>query len=243
MSVWVSVKYLGSMKPLALLIPGLDGTGLLYYRQTKPLEERYRVLAWRFQPRAEFGYPDLVEELACASRDEAPGSLVVVGESFGGTIALHFALEHSRRIARLVLINTFPAYRRRLRIRLGCSLARMLQWRGIRELKNLIVDRTLAAEGVLPEDRRKYRELIREVYPPAYCRRLQLIRGLDLRKRLKSVTVPTLIFASGRDKIVPSIEEARFMRSQIPQAELYEFPNAGHALLLTPGFVLAEYLK
>ena len=33
------------------------------------------------------------------------------------------------------------------------------------------------------------------------------------------------------------------MRSQIPQAELYEFPNAGHALLLTPGFVLAEYLK
>ncbi len=230
------------MKPLAILIPGLDGTGLLYYRQVRPLEERHRVVPWRFQPRAEFDYPDLVEELERASDNEPPGSVVVVGESFGGTIALHFALQHPEKISRLVLINTFPLYRRRLRIRVGCGMGRLLRWKGIREIKDFVVDRTLASEGILPEDRQRYRELIRQVYHPAYCRRLQLIRRLDLRERLKLVSVPTLIFASGRDKIVPSVKEARFMRSQIPGATLREFPLAGHALLLTPGFVLAEYL-
>lgn len=231
------------MKPLALLIPGLDGTGLLYYRQVKPLEEHYRVLAWRFQPRAVFDYRELIEELACSTLDEPPDSVVVVGESFGGTIALHYALTYAEKVSRLVLINAFSTYKHRIRIRLGCSLAPLLKWKGIHELKNFIVDRTLALEGIRLEDRKRYRECISQVYHPAYCRRLQLAREVDLRSRLQSVAIPTLIFASGRDKIVPSVEEARFMCTRIPDARLYEFPQAGHALLLTPGFVLADYLK
>ena len=230
-------------KPLALLIPGLDGTGLLYYRQVKPLEERYRVLPWWFQPRSEFGYGELIAELAQATSEEPPSSVVVIGESFGGTIALQYALTHPEKVNCLVLINSFAVYTRRWRIRLACRLAPLLQWRGIRELKNFIVDHTLAREGIPLEDRKRYRELIKQVYHPAYCRRLQLVRDVDLRARLNLVAVPTLLFASGRDKIVPSIEEARFMSARIPDARLYEFPQAGHALLLTPGFVLADYLK
>jgi 3-oxoadipate enol-lactonase len=233
----------GNMKPLALLIPGLDGTGLLYYRQVKPLEERYRILAWRFRPRAAFDYQDLVEELVQATRDEPADSLVVVGESFGGTIALHYALAYPEKVSRLVLINSFSAYKHRLRIRLGCWFAPLLRRRGICEFKNFLVDRTLALEGIPLEDRTRYREFISQVYYPAYCRRLQLVRDFDLRGRLKSIAVPTMLFASGRDKIVPSIEEARFMCARIPDARLYEFPHAGHALLLTPGFELADYLR
>jgi pimeloyl-ACP methyl ester carboxylesterase len=230
-------------KPLALLIPGLDGTGLLYYRQVKPLEERYRVLPWWFQPRSEFGYGELIAELAQATSEEPPSSVVVVGESFGGTIALHFALTHPEKVNCLVLVNSFAVYTRRLRIRLGCLLAPLLLWRGMRKLKNFIVDRILALEGIPLEDRYRYRELIKQVYHPAYCKRLQLVRDVDLRAKLSLIAVPTLLFASGRDKIVPSVEEARFMSTHIPDADLYEFPGAGHALLLTPGFVLAEYLK
>jgi len=230
-------------KPLALLIPGLDGTGLLYYRQVKPLEERYRVLPWWFQPRSEFGYGELIAELAQATSEEPPLSVVVIGESFGGTIALQYALTYPEKVNCLVLINSFTVYTRRWRIRLGCHLTPLLRWRGIRELKNFIVDRTLAQEGIPLEDRKRYREIIKHVYHPAYCRRLQLVRDVDLRARLNLVAVPTLLFASGRDKIVLSIEEARFMSTHIPDANLYEFQEAGHALLLTPGFVLADYLK
>ncbi|MBP1595872.1 MAG: hypothetical protein H6Q05_1249, partial [Acidobacteria bacterium] len=43
-----------TVKPLALLIPGLDGTGRLFYRQIEALVRRYRVLAWDFGAGADF---------------------------------------------------------------------------------------------------------------------------------------------------------------------------------------------
>jgi pimeloyl-ACP methyl ester carboxylesterase len=228
-------------KPLALLIPGLDGTGKLFYRQIDRLSTRYRVLPWQFRPRYRFDLSDLAEEIARGTENERNGSMLVVGESFGGTIAMQFALDYSERLQRLVLVNTFPFYRRRMRIRLACRLAELLKKRMIQALKDVVVERALAAEGILREDRIRYQEAMKLVYHPAYCRRLQLVREVDLRSRLREIRIPTLLFASGRDKIVPSLTEARFMASRIPHAEIYEFPHAGHALLLTPGFCLAEY--
>ena len=228
-------------KPLALLIPGLDGTGKLYYRQIDPLASKYRVLPWQFRRRDSFCISDLVQELAQATQDEKARSILMVGESFGGIIALQLALDYPQRFSRLVLINAFPFYRRRIRIGLACRLARLLNKPFVQTLKDIVVERTLTAEGILPEERRHYNQVIKLVYHPAYCRRLQLVREVDLRSRLVEIGVPTLLFASGRDKVVPSMTEARFMVSQIPCAKLYEFPYAGHALLLTPGFCLADY--
>lgn len=230
-------------KPLALLIPGLDGTGRLYYRQLEALSASFRVVSWKFSHRSRFNYSDLVAELDQFTNSERSGSVTVVGESFGGTIAMQFALSFPERVSRLVLINTFPVYRRKLLIRLACILARMLEWPLARSIKGFVVDRTLALEGISAEDRRHYREIIRNVYLPAYCRRLELVRDLDLTKRLADIRVPTLIFASGKDKVVPSVAEGHFMESRIPKARLFILPRAGHALLLTPGFSLAEYLQ
>jgi pimeloyl-ACP methyl ester carboxylesterase len=231
------------VKPLALLIPGLDGTGLLYFRQIKPLEELYRVLPFQFARRSRFDYCDLVEEIAQAVRDEPAGTVVVVGESFGGTIAMHYVLSHSQKAGRLVLVNTFSFYGRRLLIRVGCTAAPLLQWRFIRKCKDILVDRILAREGIRSEDREQYRKMIKSVYLPAYRRRLELVRDVNLRERLNEIRVPTLLFASGLDKLVPSITEARIMSASIPDSRVFEFPYAGHALLLTPGFSLADYLK
>jgi pimeloyl-ACP methyl ester carboxylesterase len=230
-------------KPLALLIPGLDGTGKLYYRQMSRLSKAYRAQPWEFYPRGFFELSDLIEEIAGITEAEKPGSILMVAESFGGLIGLQFALNYPERLRRLVLINTFPYYRRQARIRLACLLAGLLNKRAVRVFKDSIVNRTLASEGILPQDRAQYLDIIKGVYLPAYCRRLQLIRDVDLRSRLKEIRVPTWIFASGRDKLVPSMTEARLMAAAIPDSRLYEFPRAGHALLLTPGFDLAGYLS
>jgi pimeloyl-ACP methyl ester carboxylesterase len=229
-------------KPLAVLIPGLDGTGRLFYRQIDAMSMRYRVHAWRFGPGRRFRYSDLVAEIGAEMATEPPKSVLVAGESFGGTIALQVALAFPDQMNRLVLINTFPYYRGRVRITLARRLAPYLSRRGVRQIKNWIVDRTLRAEGILEDDLARYCEIIRLVDLAAYCRRLELAREVDLRERLREIVVPTLIFASGRDKVVPSIREGRCMASVIPVSRLYEFPRAGHGLLLTPGFQLADYL-
>ncbi len=228
--------------PLALLIPGLDGTGRFFEPHFENLRSRYRISAWRFRRRDRFDFPDLVEELGEATAAEPPGSITVVGESFGGTIALHYALAWTDRVRLLALVNSFCYYSRRTRIRLACRLARFLDWYGIRNLKNFVADRTLALEGIPPSGREFYREIVSQVDPAAYCRRLELVRDVDLRTRLCQITVPTVILAGGRDKIVPSLRSARFMAAHIPNAQVHVFAQAGHALLLTPGFLLADYV-
>ena len=229
-------------RPLALLIPGLDGTGRLFYRQVTQLSKRYRVRAWEFRRGADFDFDDLVEEMGCATASETPGSILLAAESFGGSVALQYALKYPERLRQLVLVNAFPRYRHRARIGLACRIAPLLSVRGARGVKDFIVDRTLALEGIEAADRRKYVEVVRMVDLAAYCRRLELVREVDLRNRLGEISVPTLLFASGRDKLVPSVSEARFMASMIRGARLHEFPRAGHALLLTPGFLLADYV-
>jgi pimeloyl-ACP methyl ester carboxylesterase len=230
------------MKPLALLIPGLDGTGEMFYRQIAALSPCHRVLAWKFRDRSSFDFHDLVEELGEGTAGEEPGSILVVGESFGGTVAIHYVLAYPERVSCLALINTFPYYRPRRRILLGRRLVPFLRVKGLKNIKDFIVDRVLAREGVPEEDRETYRRIVQLVNLGAYQRRLELVQQVDLRPRLHEIAVPTLLFASGLDKIVSSIMEARFMASRIPDSTVYEFPKAGHALLLTPGFSLATYL-
>ena len=229
-------------KPLILLIPGLDGTGRFFDSQLDSLAASYRPLPWAFRARSKFDFPDLVRELGEAAAKEPPGSITVAGESFGGAIALHFVLSFPERVGRLVLINSFCYYPRRAGIRMGCRLSPMLRWYGIRNLKNLLSERLLKIEGIPEEVRRHYRAVVRQVDPAAYRRRLELVRDVDLRGRLSGISVPTLIFVSGKDKIVPSEASAADMAARIPNARVYRFPNAGHALLLTPGFSLADYL-
>jgi len=228
--------------PLALLIPGLDGTGRFFEPHLESLSARYRTLAWRSCCRGQFDFPDLVAELGEATAGESAGSITVVGESFGGAIALHFALAYPGRMRLLGLVNTFCYYSRRMRIHLACRLARLLQWYGIRNLKDLVAERNLALEGIPPGGREFYRKIVAQVDHKAYCRRLELVRDVDLRTRLHEVSVPTVILAGGRDKIVPSMSAARFMAAHIPNARIHLLAGAGHALLLTPGFSLADYV-
>jgi pimeloyl-ACP methyl ester carboxylesterase len=182
-----------------------------------------------------------MRELGEGTECEDPGSILVVGESFGGVLAMHYVLDYPQRVRRLILVNTFPYYPRRVRIRLARLLAPLLHWGASRKIKDHIVDRILILEGIQKSDLEQYHKIIREVDLQEYCRRLRLVQQIDLRSRLPEIAVPTIILAAGRDKLVPSTREARFMASRIPQATVHEFPRAGHALLLTPGLSLADY--
>jgi pimeloyl-ACP methyl ester carboxylesterase len=228
-------------KPLALLIPGLDGTGELFFRQRELLAGEYRVLAWNYGKGGDFTLHDLASRIGAATAGEPPASILVAAESFGGLVALDYVLTYPERVRRLILVNAFPYYRRRRRLWLACRLAPLLQVEGARRLKNKIVDAVLSREGIRPEDRARFLDIVTRVDHAGYRRRLQLIRESDMRPKLPQIAVPTVILAAHRDKLVPSVAEARLMKAQIRDARLHEFPAAGHALMLTPGISLLDY--
>jgi pimeloyl-ACP methyl ester carboxylesterase len=218
--------------PLLVSLPGLDGTGELFYKQAPGLAERYSVVLTRLPDEGGFTYRDLADDVAGIIRELGRERAVVVGESFGGTVALWFALLHPDMVERLVIINSFARFRKRALLWMGLGLAHsaprgfvwMVRWTG-----NSI---GLLLDGVGRKDRRRFHEAVRSIKPEGYARRLELIRDLDIASRVSEIKAPTLFIAGGRDLLVPSAKEAAAMAARMPNAAVRVVAGAGHACLL-----------
>lgn len=242
MTLSIDLAATGSGPPL-LLLPGLDGTGLLYYRQVPSLATRYRVGTLRL-PDAVRRMDDLVTLV-----DEAIGRLsptgepaTVIGESFGGALALSHALAHPARVARLVVLNSFPYFAPQVRLRLGYHLLRATPWGMMRFVRQATAWR-MHSRHTDRATMRRFHELMRATTREGYLSRLVILRTYDVREQLSALRVPTLYLAADADKLVPAVEQARLMTSLTPNATLRVLPGHGHICLIAPDFDLLPILE
>lgn len=228
--------------PLLIYIAGLDGTGELFFKQAPALARSFRVVTYRSRDGEAFTYADLTADLAEIIEDLGEAKATILGESFGGTVALAFALGYPKMVDRLIVINSFPRFRGRIRIKLAGLLAKTLPFRALsaaRVAANLL---GLYVDGVSRNDRDRFFKAIRSVQRESYARRLRLIAELDLEERLSEIQTPTLFIAGARDLLIPSAREARSMAERMPHARVEVIPRAGHACLLGDRLRLAEIL-
>lgn len=228
--------------PLLVYIAGLDGTGKLLFKQLPDLSRQYRVVTYRSREDAHFTYDDLTGDVARIIRSFGEKRAVILGESFGGTVALSFALRYPEMVERLIIVNSFPRFRRRLKIRTAAWLARVLPFRFILPARLAASSLGLYMDGVTREDRRRFFDAIRTVKREGYARRLQLIAEFDAEDRLSEIQAPTLFIAGERDLLIPSANEARSMARRMPDAEVRVIKGAGHACLLGERVNLAQIL-
>lgn len=229
--------------PLIIYIPGLDGTGQLFVRQIEQLKSEFTVVTFPLRNEGIFIYSDLVSDIVSILDQEKIQKAIIVGESFGGTIALHFALEHQDRIKRLILVNTFPFFRRRLRLRLARLLLPFAFVPVVRKGRDILARPVLLSELV---DEKGIEVLLEHSWThnyETYVQRLKLIASHDVRSRLSEITVPVTIVAAGRDKIVASMKEAKFMADRMPNAQIHPLPKHGHACLLSGSFSIASIMN
>lgn len=229
--------------PLLVYISGMDGTGELFFKQAPRLAQSFCVVTFRQRDGGDFSYEDLADDVAAIIRDAGQPRAVVVAESFGGGVALTFALRYPQMVERLVIVNSFPRYRERFRIRLAAWGAAWLPFKAVWPLRCAASFLGLYVDGVRGEDRRRFFEAVRTVSGKAYGRRLRLIAGLDLDDRLAEIQAPTLLIATRKDLIVRSIREARFMADRLPNVTVRLFATVGHACLLGDSVRLADLLN
>ena len=228
--------------PLLVYIAGLDGTGQLFFKQCPDLARTYRVVTFTLRGTGRFTYEDLTDDVAAIINDLGERRATVVGESFGGTVALWFAIRHPDVVERLVIVNSFPRFRGRLRIKSAVFLLRLLPfpliwpWRFVANTLGLHLD------GVTSTDRKRAHEIMRTIHREGYLRRLELIEGLDIENRLREIQAPTLFIAGDRDLLIPSAREAHLMTSSIRNATVKIIKGAGHACLLGDRVSLARLL-
>jgi pimeloyl-ACP methyl ester carboxylesterase len=229
--------------PLLIYIAGLDGSGQLFFKQITELTQRYRVVTFTLREDRRFSYDDLADDVAAIIDDIGDPRATIVGESFGGTVSLWFALRHSDKVERLVIVNSFPRFRGEARIRAAIWLARLLPFPLIWPWRLASNALGLHLDGVASPDRRRAHEIMHAVKREGYIRRLELIAGLDIRDRIRKIEAPTMFIAGDKDLLIPSAKEAYSMAATMPNATVRVIKGAGHACLLGDRISLARVIE
>ena len=227
------------MKDHLVLVPGIDGTGKLFYRQIPSLERDFIVTATRLRDEAAT-MDDLVADLhAEVERVAAGGGRVsLLGESFGGALTLSYAVAHPERVERLVILNSFAHFGSQARLWLGYHLLRATPWGMMRIVRQLNARRMHSPQTERDEIRR-FHELMRTSTREGYLSRMRMLRDYDIRDLLPSIAAPVLYLAADGDTLIPSVEQARLMSALTPSATLRILEGHGHSCLIAPDMDLA----
>lgn len=228
-----NVRLEGSGPPL-VLVPGMDGTGRLFYRQVPLLARHFTVATYALRDDA----PDmdtLVDDLASVigNLTEHGRPATVLGESFGGTLAMSFAVVRPELVRALVVLNSFPFFRPQYRLRLAVAGLGVMPWGAMGLVRRLTAFRMHSRYTHRLELRRFLHETgytTRE----GYVGRLRILQQYDVRPRLPDITAPTLFIAADRDHLVPSLEQARYMANRVPRAALHVLRGHGHICMIAP---------
>jgi pimeloyl-ACP methyl ester carboxylesterase len=232
---------MGSGPPLVYL-PGLDGTAEMLFPHERELAERYTLLRVRSRDARPFDYDVLIEDVVEALDAQGVRGALVLGESFGSTLALRLALERPDRVERLVLVSGFAYFPDRTLLRVAHAVECVVPHAVLQGIRRSVVVPLLAVDGVASELRRRFVDIALARPFDGYFGRVSLVSRFDARDRLAEIRVPTLVVAGDRDKLVPvgcSIELAR----RIPTATLRVLCGAGHACLLAPGVSVARLVE
>ena len=187
-----------SAKPCLVLLPGLDGSGELFFPLLPLLEPDFDVRVVHY--RDEIGFEDYVATAEHALPTDAPVSLVA--ESFSGPIAIRLLADARFQFMPSVLSATFCCSPLPWLTGLGKRLPARLFRDNV--LSRKVLDLLISGRGADTAVRRKSHELLRSVGPERFHSRLSLLDNLDLCHRIADIDVPMLYIQARRDRVVPA---------------------------------------
>ncbi len=154
----------------------------------------------------------------------------VMGMSWGGTMAQHFALQHSRHVRRVVLAATSPGM-----LMIPGDLKKLAQmadpWSAMNEM--LLREYLTAMDNA--DESKRARNSIGNITPPSsmgYFYQLMAVAGWTSLPALPFLGKPVLVMMGENDPIVP-LANGELLAGAIPGARLEVFEGAGHLFLMT----------
>ena len=153
---------------------------------------------------------------------------VLIGNGFGGTVALAFALAHPERISKLVLSDAaavFPPEGREA----FAAMAQKVEDGGLGSIAEIAAKRVfspayLAAHPEKIEERKK---VLLAIDPKAFQAACRILQETDLVPLLHHLKVPTLVVCGQFDQATPPALNKQIVE-KVAGAKYIELPGCGH---------------
>ena len=197
--------------------------------QIEYFSKNYRVIAYdqrghgrSDKPEKGYSIETLSNDLYNLTQKLNIGQFTLVGHSLGGMAAMVFALEHPEKVSKLVLVCTGAKSDASMRIML---------WVLIHALPyNIFADGSVDFKYYKPSKQIKTEAIDRALRTPKYaaceCLR-EFCSNYDIRERVSSIKVPTLIIVGDKDTSTPVVM-SRYLRREIEGSKLAIIPDSKH---------------
>lgn len=165
---------------------------------------------------------------------------VLIGNGFGGTVALAFALAHPERIAKLLLCDAAASFPPEGRAQFAGMAAKVAEG-GLGAVAEIAAKRVfspayLAAHPEKIEERKK---VLLGIEPKAFLVACKILQEADLTPLLSRLAVPTLVVCGEQDQATPPALN-KVIADKVPGARYVELPGCGHCPPLEqPGAFIA----
>lgn len=218
----------GKGSPIVFIHGWLDDNSV-WNSQMEYFSKDHRVIAYdqrghgrSDKPEKGYSIRTLSDDLYNFTQKLNIGQFTLVGHSLGGMAAMVFALEHPEKVSKLVLISTTAKTNTSMRIML---------WLLIHALPySIFADGSVDFRYYKPSKQIKAEAMDRALRTPKYaaCESLrELCANYDIRDRVSSIKVPTLIIVGDKDTSAP-VNLSRYLRRQIEGSKLAIIPDSKH---------------
>ncbi|KAG0591387.1 hypothetical protein KC19_1G171700 [Ceratodon purpureus] len=240
--------------PLLVYVPGMDCTGQGIRRQLPSLVAAGYDIRCVFIPSDDrSSWQQLVQTILPLMEKEVettsgkPRQLTVLGESFGGCLAIRLAQAAQHIVSRLVLINPATNFAESNAIASFAARTGLLAAfpEPLYQVAQDIMLPLMVRKGRV--SRAGNEDMLSPIdYVPAQCAawRFSMLNdstGLSDRE-VQEIRVPTLLFASAKDRVLWSTTECLRLQKLLPNSKRVVMAESGHTLLFEDSIDLAFLL-
>ena len=224
--------------PLAIYLPGMDGTGKLFDRQATALERSFDVRRLSIPVSDLTDWDPTIDRIVELIRvelgtDLPRRSVYLCGESFGGCLAIKLAIKVPELCDRLILVNPASSFQQRIWMRWSVSLTSLIPPNLYQAGCIALLPFLAALDRIDRADCQDLLQAMQSVEFPTAMWRISLLDRFKVSvEQLQQINQPTLVISSGSDRLLPSEAEGKLLTRFIPDSRIHFIPQGGHAVLL-----------